>query len=85
MSLIDILKIQLSNLQEELDNITNAKICSLLYWINNKNNIIQKIELINNEIDELIQYNNKKKEIKKRDILYLSKNQIHKEKNINFF
>lgn len=80
MSLIEILKIQLINLQEELDNITNAKICSLLYWINNKNNIIQKIELINNQIDELVRYNNKKKEIKTRDLLYLSKNQIQKEK-----
>lgn len=78
MSLIDILKIQLSNLQEELDNITNAKICSLLYWINNKNNIIQKIELINNQIDELVRYNYKKKEIKTRDILYYSKNQIQR-------
>ena len=82
---MNILIIQLINLQEELDNITNSKICSLLYWINNKNNIIQKIELINNEIDELIQYNKKKIYIKKRDLLYYSKNQIHKEKNIKFF
>ena len=76
MSLIENLQIQLDNLDQELANISNAKICSLLYWINNKHNIIQKIKLINNEIDELVEYNNKKKEIKTRDLLYLSKNYI---------
>jgi hypothetical protein len=82
MSLIEILKIELSSLEEELVNITNAKICSLLYWINNKNNIIQKIELINNEMNELVDYNNKKKVIKEKDHLYLSKNYYKKRKNI---
>lgn len=82
MSLIENLKIQLSNLEEELANITNANIYSLLYWINNKNNIIQKIELINNKMNGLTEYNNKKKEIKEKDHLYYSKNYLQKRKNI---
>lgn len=82
MSLIENLQIQLDNLEEELINISNAKICSLLYWINNKYNIIQQIELINNEINDLIIYNNKKNKIKSRDMLYYNKNHIWKRKNI---
>jgi hypothetical protein len=82
MSLIENLQIQLDILEEELVNITNAKICSLLYWINNKYNIIQQIELINNEINEIVEYNNKKNKIKSKDLLYYSKNNISKRKNI---
>ena len=82
MSLIEYLQIQLDNLEQELVIISNAKICSLLYWANNKHNIIQKIELINNEINWLVEYNNKKNKIKSRDHLYYSKNYKQKEKII---